>query len=356
MSTTQPQNVNVVRRTDIRSISSVEANNEIHNLGEHRDFRRHDALRYFMPEQGRYSFSWVSLKDGEKLDNHIHPTASMIIICEGSVEVTGEVEKTVCAGDIVCVPPGRIHGFRTGPGQMFNGLSVQFEGEGLYENEVTPRVAFQEHSDSPFKQLESLNNQLLARHQENSLFTLFNSKVLETDVAKKNKFLSALSVWSHYFQKMLYARQAFCTDDELLPLYRQHLDEEYGHDTLLKNQYQIDDAVYDPLLESTSQWFINKMLSSDEAEKIVIVHMVVESSGHVFGEATKHIFNKASASHSEDTYFDVHAEADDDHSQIGLAYIHKASPAQFPKLMETCRQAWDQMDLVHERIALLTQA
>lgn len=347
--------VSVVGRNCIRAISSVEVNNELHNLGEHRDFRRHDLLRDFIPEQGRYSFSWVCLKDGEKLDNHVHPTSSMIIICEGSVYVTGDEEKLVDSGDVVCVPPGEKHGFRTENGQFFYGLSIQFEGEGLYENEKTPRVEFLENSEGPFKELNRLNNFLIKRHKENSLFKLFSSKKLESDEDKRNKFLCALSIWSHYFQKMLYARQAFCSNRELLPLYRQHLDEEYGHDILLEKQYKLEHDIYDPILESACQWFVSKMLSSDEAEKIVIVHMVVESSGHEFGNAAKNIFNLKDNHHTDESYFNVHAELDDDHSEIGLSYIHKESPAHFPKLIDICRQAWDQMDLIHERLALLAQ-
>lgn len=342
-----PERVKVVKRNDIRAIRSVEVEGELHHLGEHRDFRRHDELRHFLPESGRHSFSWVSLKEGEVLDNHQHPTASMIVVCQGEVYVTGEQEQLLSEGDIVCVPPDRLHGFKTLPGQAFHGMSIQFEGLGLYEDDTQPRVEFLAYSNHPYSKLEELNQHLLELHCQNSLFQLFNSGQLEQNTAQRKKFLEALYVWSKYFQKMLYARQAYCQDAELLPLYAEHLSEEYGHDILLLEQNALQGDVYDPVLEASSQWFINKMLTGDEAEKIVAVHMVVESSGFVFGQASRAIFNKQPA---EDDYFDIHAEVDEHHSQVGREYLQALSPRQFPKLMEVCRQSWDQMNIIHQRI------
>ncbi len=345
------KNVNVMRREDIRAITSVEVNGKLHNLGEHRDFRRNEILNSFMPELGRYSFSWVRLRDGEVLDNHVHPTSSMIIVCQGSVYVTGDVEKLLAEGDVVCVPPGQQHGFKTEAGQTFHGLSIQFEGEGLYENEVDPRVNFVSHLNKPYEELEILNQELMDKHEQNTLFRLFASGELERDEEKRKNFLEALYVWSKYFQKMLNARQAYCQDEELIPLYEEHLREEFGHDEMLRTQNNLQGGVYDPVLEASCQWFVNKMITGDEAEKIVAVHMVVESSGFLFGQATQAIFKKPV---KDDSYFEVHAEFDEGHSDIGKPYLQRLAPTHFPKLMETCRQAWDQMNLIHDRIAVLS--
>jgi quercetin dioxygenase-like cupin family protein len=346
--------VSVISRGDIRAITSVLVDGQQHFLGEHRDFRRNANLHRFIPEEGRYSFSWVRLRNGEVLDNHEHPTKSMILVCHGSVHLAGDTNRLLVEGDAVCVPPGKKHGFRTEPNQEFYGLSIQFEGEGLYENEIAPRVGFISSQNSPYADLDSLNKSLLERHSHNSLFKLFETGVLRDDVMRRKRFMECLYVWSRYFQKMLHARQAFCTNDSLLSLYTDHLREEFGHDELLRTQNGLEGGAYDPALESASLWFVNKMLSADESEKIVVVHMVVESSGHLFGNATKDLFPKVPA--ADDSYFEVHAEADDGHSAIGRPYLQHLTPSEFPKLMETCRQAWHQMDIVHERIAALTLA
>ncbi|WP_445115922.1 cupin domain-containing protein [Acinetobacter sp. WZC-1] len=346
--------VQVISRTDIRAITEVEVDGQIHQLGEHRDFRRNSALAAFIPENGRYSFSWVRLKNGEILDNHQHSTKSLIIVTQGSVYLTGSQQKLLQEGDAVCVPPGQLHGFRSEEGQTFHGLSIQFEGEGLYENEITPRVEFLAgEKQVSYQDLDHLNNQLGLRHEKNALFRLFESGQLQTRPAMKQRFLEALYVWSVYFQKMLYARQAFCTNDELYAIYSEHLHDEFGHDEILRVQNNLTNKIYDPALEAASLWFINKMMSSDEAEKIVIVHMVVETSGDSFGKATENILTH-DHNESDPSYFEIHAEADEGHNALGRPYLQKLSASQFPKLMETCRQAWDQMDIIHERIAALT--
>ncbi|MCL1124377.1 cupin domain-containing protein [Shewanella surugensis] len=345
------KDVGVISREKIRAIASVEVDGKSHHLGEHRDFRRNELLNSFMPESGRYSFSWVRLRDGEILDNHDHPTSSMILVCQGSVYATGNVERLLIEGDIVCVPPGKKHGFRTEQGQDFHGLSIQFEGEGLYENELEARVNFLAHQNEAYEALERLNQRLMAQHKKNIMFQLVASGELEHNDEKRKNFLEAVYVWSKYFQRILYTRQAYCQDRELMSLYEEHLREELGHDEMLRSQYDLQGNVYDPILEASSQWFINKMINGDEAEKIVVVHLVAESSGFLFGQATQAIFKKPV---QEDSYFEVHAEFDEGHRDIGKPYLQRLSPAHFPKLMETCRQAWDQMTLINERFAAIS--
>ncbi|KWI26317.1 cupin domain-containing protein [Burkholderia stagnalis] len=349
-SSTHQSEVVVVSREDIRHITDIEIDGKRHRLGEHRDFRRHSVLRDFLPESGRCSLSWVRLHDGEVLDNHEHPVSSMILVCSGSVYLTGEVNKLLSEGDVACVPAGCIHGFRTDKGQSFDGLSIQFDGNGLYENESAPRVNFIE-SDSHFGDLEQLNASLLARHSCNVLFRLLASDQLQEDCGKRKRFIGALYVWAVSFQRMIHARQALCSEPTLRPIYLAHLREELGHDDLLKSQHGPFDDLYDPILEAASQWFVNMMLHGTEAEKIVVVHMVVESSGCLFGQASRAIF---CSRHDEDqSYFGIHADADDAHQYIGRSYLKRLPLASFPGLMDVCRRAWDQMDLIHERIALI---
>ncbi|PTL75959.1 hypothetical protein DAT35_52670 [Vitiosangium sp. GDMCC 1.1324] len=338
-------------REQIRAITSVEMDGEMHNLGQQRDFRRHEGLAAFLPELARPSFAWVRLRDGETLDVHQHPTKSMILVCSGSVLLTGDNPKQLVEGDTVCVSPFSKHGFKTRPGEVFHGLSIQFEGDGLYEKEDAARVAFHGQLNNPLDALYRLNDELLEKHTRNSLFTLFNSRRLQNDPQLRARFTTALYVWSRYFQRMIYARQAVCSNPVIRDEYRKHFEEEFGHDQLLRDNYNVVDEAYDPALEAASSWFLTQMYQLDEAQKIVVVHLVVESSGHAFGLATAEIFGKAARASN---YFDVHAIADDDHRNIGRDYLRTLPASALPQLMDICRRAWDQIDLVHSRIAAWT--
>ncbi|WP_084965725.1 cupin domain-containing protein [Thermoactinospora rubra] len=335
-----------VSRADIRAIASVEVGGETHWLGEHRDFRRHEALARFLPEHGRFSLAWVRLRDGERLDIHEHPTKSMIIVCRGSVRLIGDRDERLGEGDVVCVEPGAKHGFETLPGEEFHGLSVQFEGGGLYEREEAPRVRFTEQAAASLAELETLNTRRLRRFAGHRLFGFFDSGRMSREPELRDRFLAALHVWSVYFQRMLHARQAVCPDPQLREIYAGHLREEFGHDELLRVRHAVSADVYDPALEAAGSWFVMRMHGGDEAEKIVIVHMVVESSCHVFGEKTRVAFEGADGS-----YFDLHAQVDEDHREIGRDHLRSLSPTRFPRLMRVCEEAWDQLELVFDRIA-----
>ncbi|MFI6604517.1 cupin domain-containing protein [Nonomuraea sp. NPDC050536] len=341
-----------VTRADIRAIATVEEGGETHWLGEHRDFRRHDALARFLPEHGRFSLAWVRLRDGERLDIHEHPTKSMILVCRGSVRLIGDQDEQLGEGDVVCVPPGAKHGFETVSGQEFHGLSVQFEGAGLYEDDSAPRVRFTEQVSASLAELDSLNEARLTRFSGHRLFEFFDSGRMHAEPLLRKRFLAALYAWSVYFQRMLYARQAVCSDPRLQEIYADHLREEFGHDRLLRERHNVVSGSYDAILEAAGSWFVMQMHGACEAAKIVIVHLVVESSCHVFGEKTKAAFMDGGAA----SYFDLHAEVDQDHRDIGRDYLHRLSPSQFPQLMRVCEEAWDQLELVFDRMAALVEA
>ncbi|MGX9890449.1 cupin domain-containing protein [Streptomyces sp. NPDC002276] len=337
-----------VSRNDIRRISSVMVEGNAHHLGEQRDFRRNDLLADFLPETGRLSVAWVRLADGEQLDVHQHPIKSMILVCKGSVRLLGDREQELTEGDTVAVPPGARHGFVTRPGEEFCGLSVQFEGSGLYENESAPRVKFGGTS-APLAELEEYNAERLRKFSDHHFFDLFDGGHVGRDHTMRDRFVSALYVWSVYFQRMLYARQATCADPLLREVYAGHLREEFGHDLLLKEKHGVSDTVYDPILEAVGNWFVMQMHGTDEASKIVIVHMAVETCCQVFGERTSVAFTEEDT--ADTSYFDLHSEVDEDHRELGRDYLRGLSAAQFPQLMQVCAQAWDQIDLLFDRIS-----
>lgn len=138
--------VTVIARNDIPAIHSITQDGVVHHVGELRDFRWHDTLREFMPSAKLISFSWVSLKPGDRLLPHEHPMQGMIIIVKGSARLTGQINRTLNEGDIVITPPNCSHGFDCGDEEAY-GLSIQFE-EGIYTDPENARVKFLEDEKS----------------------------------------------------------------------------------------------------------------------------------------------------------------------------------------------------------------
>ena len=134
--------VQVIARNDIPAIHSITQDGVVHNLGELRDFKWHDALKDFLSSK-QISFSWVHLKPGDSLLPHEHPETSMIILVKGSGRLTGQKNLPLEEGDVVIVPPFCSHGFE-GAGEFGGyGLSIQFE-EGIYTDPEKARVRFLE--------------------------------------------------------------------------------------------------------------------------------------------------------------------------------------------------------------------
>jgi quercetin dioxygenase-like cupin family protein len=124
-------------------VTEVFEGGERHFLGEQRDFRRHPALAEFLADTSRLGIAWVRLGPGQTLEPHGHPTRSMIIVCRGNGVLLDNGEQVLNEGDVVLVPAGYVHGFRGLEPSGVEGLSIQFEGMGLYEDVENARVTFE---------------------------------------------------------------------------------------------------------------------------------------------------------------------------------------------------------------------
>lgn len=133
----------IIPRIDIRCVTEVVEDGELHSLGEQRDFRRHPLLDQFLSDEGRLGMAWVRLGPGQILAPHRHPTRSLILVCRGQGVLLDNGESPLHAGDAVLVPPDYLHGFRGLEPDGVEGLSVQFEGLGLYEDLENARVKFE---------------------------------------------------------------------------------------------------------------------------------------------------------------------------------------------------------------------
>jgi quercetin dioxygenase-like cupin family protein len=337
--------VNIIQRSSIQSINSITVNGDEHYLGEHRDFRRNETLNSFLENTSRCSLSWVKLKSGESLAPHTHTTRSMIIITKGKAMFTGDYQNILVEGDVIAVGAGDLHGFSACLGEDMEGLSVQFEGKGLYEDISNPRASFvPTHSKSI---VIDENEKRKERFKEIYIFDLFRSGYLNNE-ENKNRFFSIFKVWSRNFQKLIFARQAATNDKEMQDLFLQHFYEELGHDKLLDKHKVLFEK--DSILNAGSSWFFNKMLLGDDIEKWAVMHLSIEGSADIFHEN----LSEATQKKNKDGYLESHLLHDHDHSLMGQHLLDDLSRTQCEKLVGTINESWDMIELILNRIAELS--
>lgn len=344
--------VRIIPRKEIPSLHEIKIDGKMHNLGTLKDFRKHPMLANFIPDQTRLSMSWVSLGPNEVLNTHEHPTASMIIICEGEGEVIGACQQRLKAGDIAAIPPYNKHGFIGRGKRGFWGLSIQFEGLGLYENREAPRVHF--FADKELEQPSGFDLLLQDQHHHESVYrrfvllNLLKSPYMK-EPAVQERLLEVLNHWGNWFQRILFARAAVGGQKKFQDIAEDHIREEAGHNKNLfvqRGSKPID--LWDPILEAAASWFYEKMHSASDAERTILVHFVLEGSGEIFHLEAGKVFP-----HMD--HFRLHGEVDDEHFAMGCRVLQETPGLDFEALRETLRQGWGMMEVLCNRMAYLAK-
>lgn len=353
----------LVRRADIPVLTSVVVDGEVHNLGLLKDFRKHPKLAELLPSTIGVSMSWVHLQPGEQLDVHEHPVQSVILIARGTGRSLGDLEEELIEGDVFIVPPGHRHGFVGSGKEGFWALSLQFEPTALYEDPANAQVRFGPHKSSErpptanTTRLMAVNQTYVNRWAEHRIFGLLKDGVISRDPIKRRRLLDCLQVWSNQFQRIVLSRAAY-TDNRLFrSLAAAHLDEEFNHHKLLAGDRLDAGNVWDPVLESTSEWFVSKMLSMDNPEKIVLVHLVLEGAAAVFYAVWSPIMREGER-HSS-AHWNAHAGEivlDDQHVQMGLDLLNALPLRDFSRLESTLKIGWEMMYTMFDRIVHLIEA
>jgi quercetin dioxygenase-like cupin family protein len=315
-----------------------------HSLGSMKDFRQHPQIAAFLPESARLALSWVHLDAGESLDTHIHEIDSLIIVANGHGRVVGDLEDSFSEGDIVLIPQGHRHGFEGTGSDGFWAISTQFEQRGIYENPDNPLVKFE--GTNSLANLLLRNDSLREEHHTNRIFDFVSGEQIR-DPARRQRFMHCVQVWSGYYQKTLMARTAFTEDLKYAAIFRRHLNEEYGHDTALNLDLgSAARIVWDPLLDATASWFLVKMLTLDNLEKLVLIHLVLETAGSTFHKVAA----TAMARFGETNYFSQHSEVDDQHASVAIEMLEGHDSSTYAHLMEIQRQGWDMLNKLCERM------
>jgi hypothetical protein len=196
--------------------------------------------------------------------------------------------------------------------------------------------------------LIDVNRQRIEKFLNTPIMLLLNDKILETD-QNKEIFLATLQVWSNYFQRIMYARQAFCFEEPYMSLFRLHLEEEFGHDILLQKEHTSGLVIEDNYIDAAGMWFLNKMLSSSNLEKLIIVNLVLESCGDVFYNKVFPFFE--ANMRKSGGFFQIHALADEHHSEVGKELLSHHSSATYSQLIKILNESWDMLEIILDRIA-----
>jgi mannose-6-phosphate isomerase-like protein (cupin superfamily) len=242
-------------------------------IGELRDFRWNDQLRAFMPDVSALSVSWMRLEPGEILQPRALSTDSLMVVYEGSADITGDVPRTVAAEDVVIVPSGCEHGFVSGP-RGLSALSIQL-------GEVAPPVAREQPADAEHT-LEGLleyNAARLAEFQGRAIFELWSDGTLD-DPIRHAKYHGALSSWIARSSALLLVRLATCADPKYTRPFRARMLEELERGVLAEPS---SSAARDPVLCALTDWFTRQMYVLDNVEKVAIFDLVVTEANAALG-------------------------------------------------------------------------
>lgn len=185
--------------------------------------------------------------------------------------------------------------------------------------------------------------------QQSSLMQLIQDSTMQNNKSRK-RLLDCIQVFSNYFQKTVMLRRVLNDNAHYIKIAQAHLAEEFGHDMSLMQDRNNQEPIWDPILDASSAWFSWKMLTLDNHEKTLLVHLVLEVSANIFFVKAHEIMLK----YNETDYFKIHAEVDDEHAAMGISLLQDLTPAQYTSLVIVQQQGWDVLNIVCARIAELT--
>ena len=323
----------VISRDSLKTINETIVDGIKHDLGILKNFADNEILAREFPYN--FSCAWVRLENGQLLSPHTHEEDSMIILTEGNGHFTGVNKYPLSAGDIVFVPSGATHGFETKQGEGFWGLSVQFNEKSLYEEENKPRVKF----INQYENLIKINDKLAKEFYE-------NNPTFKLDIqtkADKEVLLDCLQVISDHFQRLMFLRVGLCEDSKFEKVFMEHFLEELGHNKSLSKERKRE-KLWDPILESSCSWFVNKNYLLDNSERIILVQMVLEKCAHLFYTH----FNEQLSEKSH--HIELHMDADEGHDMMGVSLLKEEPNYKFKNYLKLQQESWSIMNLFISRI------
>jgi hypothetical protein len=194
----------------------------------------------------------------------------------------------------------------------------------------------------------AINEEWVMTFKTSDLMKLINSDAMKL-TENRIRLLDCIQTFSNYFQKTMLLRLALTDNANFSALSQEHLDEEYGHNVALLEERGKRPAKWDPILEATSSWFCWKMLTLDNVEKTLLVHLVLEASANIFFTCANEIMQR----YKTTDYFNVHAENDERHENIGTKLLENLTPKIYSDLAIVQEQGWEMLISACNRMASL---
>ena len=329
----------IITRDQLPSIHEAIVDGVTHNLGVLKNFSGSEILKNLFP--GNFSCAWVRLENGQSLAPHRHQEESMIILTEGQGRFSPGVEEDsfeIGKGDILFVPPNLDHGFSTMEGQSFWALSIQFNESSLYEDRAEPRVDF----ISKYDLLLRKNEELVKNFVENN-----HTFQIDIDSNKKrDALLDCLQIISDHFQRLMFLRVGLCDSPLHGKVFMEHFLEELGHNNRLAEERKRPKK-WDPILEASCAWFVNKNYLIENSERIIMVQMVLEKCAHLFYEHFSDVINEKSE------HIELHMHADEGHDSMGVDLLKDEPDYKYKSYFNLLNESWSIMNLFIERVGTL---
>jgi len=304
---------------------------------EVRAFGAHEILGQVIP-MSSVALAWTRVRAGQEVPLRSHETPGLLIVLEGSAELYGKALRAVAQGDVITIPGGYEYGFRNVGSTGLHALHVALAGDASEE------VA----EGASLKQLLAHNETRARGLLSNPFFVLLSSGGLDHP-AKRAMMRECVRVYSDAYQTFLFTRQATCRDERYQEMFHEHFLEELGHNKLLSVKKN-PRAFMDPVLRATATWFTHQLMVLDNADK-AILNIALETAGYYFHTLAAPVFVGDESSQ----YFDIHAEADELHKELGIDLLKDAPPKQFKRLYRVLDEGWDMIDAMLGRMARLVE-
>jgi mannose-6-phosphate isomerase-like protein (cupin superfamily) len=279
------------------------------------------------------TLSWFTAQPGQEVGVQRQAAAGLLIIVRGSAQLVGTTRRAVEQGDVLTLPEGHEYGFsEVGP-------------RGLEALQVLVRKAPDRTAEKEITLADVLtrNEARAQRILETRYFLMARDGTFASSQAR-TRFRQCARVFSDAFQILLFSRQALCRDSDYASIFHEHMTEEFGHNKMLTCP---EDAriQQDPALQATTNWFTYQMLVLDNVGKAVI-NLVLETGGYHFLNMAKPVFVGDAA----EEYFRVHAEADEQHKDLGAELFEGQHPLTYRSMLRLVDQCWDMLETLTDRI------
>lgn len=321
----------VVHRTEVpidqaQGVGSIET----------RPFDGHTALRSAVPAP--VNMSWKSLQQGQTIGGCRNREPSLLIVLHGTARLTGSEGKMIEQGDVVTLPGGCEYGFTDVGATGLRTIQVQFRGEPRKADQVTT-----------LEQLLARNEVYVKKALASPYFQLLRGGALASP-ERRARLRDGIRVFSDAFQSVLFVRQALCEDEQYARVFHEHLREELGHNELLTVP-EIRLASTDPVIRATATWFCHQMMTLDNTGKAALVHLVLETVGYHFHTLAAPLLSSDVSAE----YFDVHAEADEEHKDLARHFLENQHPETYARLCRVIETGWETFDAMMRRVVQLVE-